>query len=94
MFLTATRDEFNATKEARTPEKAGESTGFFDSVVNSVTTLATNLITEVQEVDKQFTDKMIYIETLQEKLEVLSGRVEELGGLKADLIENAVCTLI
>lgn len=48
VFLTATRDEFNATKEAPVAEKAGESGSFFTSVVKNVTSIATNLTTEVQ----------------------------------------------
>jgi hypothetical protein len=48
LFLTATRDEFNATKEAPVAERAGEPSSFFGSVFTSVTSMATNLTTEVQ----------------------------------------------
>eukprot|EP01126_Amoeba_proteus_P037644 TRINITY_DN3895_c0_g1_i4.p1 TRINITY_DN3895_c0_g1~~TRINITY_DN3895_c0_g1_i4.p1 ORF type:complete len:309 (+),score=75.35 TRINITY_DN3895_c0_g1_i4:313-1239(+) len=43
---------------------------FFSNMLNSVTTLASTLVTEAQEVDPEFTRQSEYLEDLKEKLEL------------------------
>jgi len=92
VFLTATRDEFNASRDTPAQEKSGSSSSssFFNNVLSSVTSLATSLTTTVQEVDRSFTDQQFYIETLQEKLEILLDAVGRDKELKTELANNTV----
>jgi hypothetical protein len=110
--LTVTEEQFAAHKAAnqggKTEEEkpaqigAAAASAFF-SMLNTVSTLATNLTTEVEvwltisfflrskEVDTSFSDKQEYLKLLRERLEQTMHATENYLQLNTECIDQTVC---
>eukprot|EP01127_Copromyxa_protea_P011455 TRINITY_DN2877_c0_g1_i1.p1 TRINITY_DN2877_c0_g1~~TRINITY_DN2877_c0_g1_i1.p1 ORF type:complete len:399 (-),score=131.01 TRINITY_DN2877_c0_g1_i1:86-1255(-) len=102
VFLTATEEQLAshkaASKTADEPASeqkeqqqvgAAAASAFF-SMLNTVSNIATNLTTEVQEVDSSFTDKKVYLELLREKLGQTLNATENYIQKNTDYVDQTV----
>jgi len=86
LFLTATRDEFNDTKE-RSGSVVDKTANFF---ISNILSTVSNLTNEVHEIDDNFTYTHIYIDTLSETYRILESATEKYNAFKIRMADNVV----